>query len=67
MPLTIMTEASNDYLLRIYFNRVNIPSHLFKLAFPHRHLQFYENCQYEDYHKNVITIFYKSNIFDYYI
>lgn len=65
MPLIIMTEASNDYLLRIYFNRVNIPSHLFKLAFPHRHLQFYENCQCEDYHKNVITIFYQSNIFDY--
>lgn len=47
MTLTIMTEALKDYLLRIYFNRINIPSHLFKLAFPHRHLQFYENCQCE--------------------
>lgn len=38
ITLTIMTEASNDYLFTDILNRVNIPSHLFKLAFPHRHL-----------------------------
>lgn len=26
-----MTAASNDYLLRIFFDRVNIPSHLFNV------------------------------------
>ena len=46
-----MTTDSKRLLITDISNRVNIPSHLFKLAFPHRHLQFYENCQCEEYHK----------------
>lgn len=33
-----MTTDSKRLLITDIFNRVNIPSHLFKLAFPHRHL-----------------------------
>ena len=33
-----MTTDSKRLLITDISNRVNIPSHLFKLAFPHRHL-----------------------------
>ena len=59
IPSMILTRNAFDHYDRSFewllitdiFNRVNIPSQLFKLAFPHRHLQFYENCQCEEYHK----------------
>ena len=67
MPLTIMTAASNDYLLRIFsielifhLNYLNLPFHI-------GIFNFMKIANAKKTTKNTITIFYQSNIFDYYI
>lgn len=67
MPLTIMTEASNDYLLRIF--SIELIFHLIYLNLPF-HIgifNFMKIANAKNTTKNTITIFYQSNIFDYYI
>ncbi len=62
-----MTAASNDYLLRIFsielifhLNYLNLPFHI-------GIFNFMKNANAKNNTQNTITIFYQSNIFDYYI
>ena len=62
-----MTEASNDYLLRIF--SIELIFHLIYLNLPF-HIgifNFMKAANAKNTTKNIITIFYQSNIFDYYI
>ena len=50
-PITFKQQIVEDNIFIWQLQHFLMNQLLWILAFPHRHLQFYENCQCEEYHK----------------